>query len=117
MLVSLRRLRLAHLVAFLAIILLAGLGQHAHASAPIDAATGFVATGGDGCAGDGGGDSIPSETHCAACHVVRGTLPEAVVLREPALLGVTAYRPAQDIRPDMAVPDGPARPPRPPRAA
>ena len=115
MMAPLRSLRVARLFAALAIILMAGLGQHVHASEAADRSAAVIKA--DlGCSGDDGGTAIPSDAHCAACHLVRATMPDAVDLRKPALLRNGLVRPGEELQPDLAVPDGPTRPPRRTRA-
>lgn len=107
MLATIRRLRLAQLLAALAIILMASLGQHAHASvaaAPLALER--------AAAGEADGKAAPPAAHCAACHLVRAMTPNAASVRQPAILGVVMAAPGGDLRPDLAVPDGPVRPPR-----
>lgn len=111
MMAPLPRLCLARLFAVLAIILMAGLGQHLHAAEALDR-TAVLGQADTGHPGGDGGKAIPSDAHCAACHLVRATMPDTPDLHEPALLRIDRVRPGEALQPDLAVPDGPARPPR-----
>lgn len=111
MLAATSRLRLARLLAVLAVILMVGLGQHLHASEPVGGSVSLLAVNTSGPC-DEGGKAIPSDAHCATCHLVRATLPESIGVREPTVLQIDLVRPGGDLQPDLAVPDGPARPPR-----
>ncbi|MBK1658530.1 hypothetical protein [Paracraurococcus ruber] len=115
MLAILRRLRLARLLAVLAILVMAGLGQHLHAAeAPGDAgalpATTLAAPVAGG--GEDGGQAVVADTHCAACHLVRATPAAAGSIRQPAFRSLGILRPADSLQPDLARPEGPTRPPR-----
>ncbi len=115
MMASFRSLRVARLLAVLAMFLMAGLGQHVHASEETNRSVAAI-MGDVGCPGDDGGKSLPSDAHCAACHLVRATIPELVDLSKPAWLRIHLVRPGEDLQRDLTVPDGPARPPRRTRA-
>lgn len=114
MLATVRSLRLARLFAVLAVILMAGLGQHVHAF-EADRSVAVLAAD-TSSSGGNGGQAIPPDAHCAACHLVQATMLEAVGVRAPAILTIGVVRPGGDLQPDLAVPDGPARPPRRARA-
>jgi hypothetical protein len=118
---TLRRLRPARLLAVLAMVLMVGLGQHAHPAVPADGplATGLVVQGGGHAGGDhdGGGDAPAAAAHCAFCHVARGVAPDPARLPVPVAAPL-ALPPPPNVRvADLAAPDEPARPPRPVRAA
>lgn len=111
MMASTLRRCLLRLLAILVVLVMTGVGQHVHA---FDQAIGTqtVLTADATGAGDEGGKALTPDAHCAACHLVRGTIPGAAEVREPAILSRAIFMPGADLRPDLAVLDGPARPPR-----
>lgn len=118
MIVRLTRLRLARLLALLAVLLMTGLGQHLHAA---DMPAGAVAMVSADKAGDAGeddpGQALPSAAHCGFCHAVRGMMPAPAGVCGPVVTTVAAALPAHDLAADLAAPDEPSRPPRPRHAA
>lgn len=129
MLQRLQRLRLARHLSVLAILLMVGIGQHAHgAMAGGAAAEGVLAGGGEAgiasiLAPDLGAryaDGHPVATagpHCGQCHAIRGLLPLGAGLGAPLMLAVRAPAPTGAVPPALLAPDVPSPPPRPERAA
>ncbi|WP_149539092.1 hypothetical protein [Siccirubricoccus phaeus] len=110
---------LARLIGLLAVLLALGLGNHAHASAGggtlVLAGAAPIAAEAQPGGEDGG--ALPAAAHCALCHVAQGLLPEPAAMQGPALRPERGI-PSRAVLPaDLALPEGPARPPRPMRAA
>ncbi len=110
-----RRLRVARLLALLAVLLTVGVGRHVHAPgiAPADAGAVVVLLGGDDGAG---GEAEPFATHCGLCHAVRGVLPGWGGARAPVALAARVSAPLEAGPAALPVPDVPSPPPRPVRA-
>jgi hypothetical protein len=105
-----RSLRIARVLALLAVLLTAGFGQHVHA-AKADLTLAIV---GD-CVTS---EKVPSEqeapgaVHCAFCHAVRAMLPAPESLRAPMLLA-NRQIPVESTRQlDSLAPVVPSPPPR-----
>lgn len=112
MIQSLARFRLARLLAFLAVLLTAGIGPHAH----VHAANGGKPPGLVVCAeaaAPEGNDVDPSPAgHCGICHAMRALLPgDAVHGATMAALRLSLW--PSELPASLPAPDLPARPPRP----
>lgn len=107
-------LRVARLLAFLAVLLTAGVGPHAHAHvASIGEPYGVLTyADADGPAGGGEDDGPSLSARCGPCHPVQALPPSGAVLgTSPTVLRATL--PAPELPASLPAPDLPARPPRP----
>ena len=104
------RLRQAHLLALLAVLVMASLGPHAHASTVVHDGADVVSVSDAGH--DDQSDGAAAGPHCGLCHAARGMLPLNEGVRSPILLAVRVAVAAGVVPAALLAPDVPSPPPR-----